>query len=109
VLIELCPPIISGPKFGMKTVLPAAGGLCGAVFVNKAFERWLAFDYFPSKSETLGEISGSLGFHNPQDFLTRASVNFEHAKKAFPTDSRYSVQVLGLGGYKPLWSIVLSR
>jgi len=109
VLIELCHPIEKGPKFGMQVVRPAFGALCGAVFINKEFERWLTDDYFPSKSETLGEISGSLGFHNPLDFLTRASVNFENAKKAFPIDSRYSVQVLGRGGYKPLWSVVLLR
>jgi len=91
----------------MRVVLPATGHLCGSTFVNTAFINWLVKEHFPSQpaSENLNITSASLGYRDNEEFLCRASVEFDATKAAFPMDSRYSVQVWGKAGFKHSWSI----
>lgn len=108
-LIELTDPVSNGPNFGMREVHPTEGLLCGSIFINKQFEKYLTETYFPQQSTTIQAQAGMLGFPNEQEFVARASNAFNEAKKQFPEHERYVVSVLGRDKFVDTWSITLTK
>jgi len=108
VLIELRDPILNGPRFGMEVVLPASGGLCGAVFINHNFIDYLTSTHFKEEAD-LNRLAGEMGYDS-ETFLARASVAFEEAKKKFPDGGdHYYVIVHGKFKFRESWTIRLSK
>jgi hypothetical protein len=93
----------------MKVIRPAAGRLCGSVFINKQFEKYLREEYFPKQSDNLKATAGKLGYFDETEFLMRVSVSFDEAKKKFPTDGRYQIHVSSKQNYGGFWGMTLER
>lgn len=88
----------------MKVALPATGSLCGGVWVNRNFTKWLEHEYFPSQPVGLAKRANLLGFNNPQEFLSRASASLDEQKLKFPSAERYVISVSGKADFEDVWS-----